>query len=77
MGKNRPSAAEKRLAHVRALKNEFYNDEPSADDLLAEKDARIAELEREVDILRARLKTHRAEPETATPPPTGSNLSRD
>lgn len=68
MGKKRPSVAEQRLAHVRALRDEFFSDEPSLEQQLAQKDERIAHLEREVDLLRAQLRTQRKEPESTAPP---------
>lgn len=72
MGKKRPSVAEQRLAHVRALREEFFSDEPSLEEQLELKDERIAQLERELDLLRAKLRTERKEPE-ASAPPTGDN----
>lgn len=67
MGKRRPSVAEKRLARVRALKDEFFSDDLTLEEQLHAKDAQIARLEREIDILRAKLKNQRSEPEPTAP----------
>lgn len=68
MGRKRPSVAEKRLARVRALKDEFFNDELTLEQQLHAKDAQIVRLEREIDLLRAQLGNRRSEPESAAPP---------
>lgn len=63
MGKKRPNAAQKRLAHVRALRDEYFSEEPTLEEQLAMKDARIAQLELELDVLRAKLRRQRPKPD--------------
>ncbi len=67
MGTKRPNATERRLSRVRALKAEFFADEMTVDEQLAAKDARIVELEREVEILRLRVERQRPAPEQRAP----------
>ena len=59
MGSRRQNTTERRLAHVRAIKDQFYADEPSLEDQLKARDRRIAELEREVETLRLQLAQQR------------------
>lgn len=63
MGTKRPNATERRLSRVRALKAEFFAEEMTVEEQLAAKDARIAELEREVEVLRLKLDRQRPLPE--------------
>lgn len=63
MGTKRPNATERRLSRVRALKAEFFAEEMTVEEQLAVKDARIAELEREVEVLRLKLERQRPRPE--------------
>ncbi|MFT7474091.1 MAG: hypothetical protein ACI81L_001011 [Verrucomicrobiales bacterium] len=71
MGSRRQNTTERRLAHVRAIKDEFYADEPSLDEQLETKDQRIVELDREVEMLRLQLlqerKKQHPEPEDSAP----------
>ena len=67
MASRRPSIAEQRLAHVRAIKEEFFHEELSLEEQLQVKDARIAELERELEDLRERLQRSRSAPEGIAP----------
>ena len=67
MGTKRPNATERRLSRVRALKAEFFADEMTVEEQLAAKDARIVELEREVEVLRLRLERQRPQPEQRAP----------
>jgi|GEM_PF-2451015 len=69
MGTKRLNATERRLARVRALKAEFFAEEMTADEQLDIKDARIAELEREVEILQLKLERQRPRPEQPTSRP--------
>lgn len=76
MGATRPNATERRLARVRALKAEFFGEELSVEEQLAAKDIRIAELEREVEVLRLKLERQRPEghgPRSASTAPTPSS----
>ena len=77
MANKRPSIAEQRLAHVRAIKEEFFHEELTVEERLHLKDERIAELEREIDILRAQLRQRRLEAETTGPQSPASDHSRD
>jgi len=65
MGERKLNAEQRRLSKVRALKEEHFPDSPSLEDQLAAKDRRIAELEREVEILE--LKLARRMPESNGP----------
>jgi len=67
MGEKRPNAEQRRLSQLRALRDEHF---PEADELerqLAEKDRRIAELEREVEVLQLKLSRSRSTPESSAP----------
>ena len=52
MGVTEPSANERRLAHVREIRREFYGPDQSSDEIIAEQQARIRELTEEVERLR-------------------------
>ncbi|MFT7475837.1 MAG: hypothetical protein ACI81L_002779 [Verrucomicrobiales bacterium] len=71
MGSKRQNTTERRLAHVRAIKDQFYADEPSLDEQVEAKDRRIAELDREVETLQLQLRQERMkqrpEPEDSAP----------
>lgn len=77
MASRRPSIAEQRLAHVRAIKEEFFHEELSLEEQLQIKDARIAELERELEELRGRLRRSRSNPEELGPTKPAFNFYRD
>ena len=66
MASRRPNTTERRLAHVRAIREQFYAEELTLQEQLEAKDERIAELEREVELLQERLQL-RAEPESVAP----------
>ena len=66
MGTKRPNATERRLSRVRALKAEYFAEEMTIEEQLAVKDARIVELEREVEVLRLKLERQRPRPEQPT-----------
>lgn len=76
MASRRPNTTERRLAHVRAIKDQFYAEEQTLQEQLEAKDERIAELEREVELLQERLQL-RAEPESLAPPRHEFNFYRD
>jgi hypothetical protein len=76
MASRRPNTTERRLAHVRAIKEQFYAEELTLQEQLDTKDERIAELEREVEFLQERLQL-RAEPESVAPPRPEFNFYRD
>ncbi len=67
MGKVRPNAEQRRLSKLRALKSEHFPETDRLADQLAEKDRRIAELEREVEVLRLKLSRSRSTPERSAP----------
>jgi chromosome segregation ATPase len=77
MASRRPSIAEQRLAHVRAIKEEFFHEELSLEEQLQVKEARIAELEREVEDLRERLRRSRSDPEDVGPTKPVFDFYRD
>lgn len=76
MANKRPSIAAQRLAHVRAIKDEYFHEELTIEERLRLKDERIAELERELDILRARLR-NRVEAESGGPRSSAMDGSQD
>ena len=76
MASRRPNTTERRLAHVRAIREQFYAEELTLQEQLEAKDERIAELEREVELLQERLQL-RAEPESVAPPRPEFNFYRD
>lgn len=55
MGERKPNAEQRRLSLLRALREEHFPEGEELADQLAEKDRRIAELEREVELLRLKL----------------------
>ncbi|NNC79821.1 MAG: hypothetical protein HKN94_06660 [Acidimicrobiales bacterium] len=70
MGVKNQGMNERRLEHVREIREQFFADEDhhemTVDDLLAQKDRRIKELTEEVEMLRAVLgKQLKPEPESA------------
>lgn len=67
MGDNRPNAEQQRLSKLRALKDQHFPDADPRDEALAEKDRRIADLEREVEVLQLRLSRARKSPEAKAP----------
>lgn len=67
MGEKRQNAEQRRLSQVRALKEQHFPEADALEEALAEKDRRIAELEREVDLLRLKLSRARTSPETKSP----------
>ncbi len=67
MGEKRQNAEQRRLSQVRALKEQHFPESDALEEALAEKDRRIAELEREVDLLRLKLSRTRTSPETNAP----------
>ncbi len=80
MATRRPSIAQQRLARVRAIKEQYYTDDLSLEERLEVKDDRVAQLEREVAELRARLHAERAErtePEPAPPRKPAFDFYRD
>lgn len=64
MGESQLNAEQRRLAALRALRQEHYPVEDALENELAEKDRRIAELERENELLRLKLSRT---PETRPP----------
>lgn len=77
MASRRPSIAEQRLAHVRAIKEEFFHEELSIEEQLQIKEARIAELEREIADLREALRRSRSDPEDVAPIKPAFDFYRD
>lgn len=78
MGPRRANADERRLQHVRAIRDAYYGPDKSLEHELAEKDARIAELTAEVDRLKAVLGERvRPEPEESPAERRTFNFYRD
>lgn len=67
MGEKRPNARQRRLSQLRALRDEHFPESDVVEEQLAEKDRRIAELEREVELLRLKLSRVRSAPESSAP----------
>jgi len=67
MGKKRPNAEQRRLSQLRALRDEHFPEADALEEQLAEKDRRIAELEREVELLQLKLSRPRSSPESSAP----------
>lgn len=64
MGVVQRSVNERRLAHVREIREQFYGDDKTDEEVIAEQQARIQELTAEVEQLRELLRpTQRPEPE--------------
>lgn len=77
MGSRRQNTSERRLAHVRAIKDQFYTDGISVEEQLVAKELRIAELEHEIADLRERLRDRRSEPELVAPDRRSFDFYRD
>lgn len=76
MGERRQNAEQRRLSQVRALKETHFPTDATVEEQLAEKDRRIEELEREVDLLRLKLSRTQPIPDNdSTNGPTNRYLS--
>lgn len=64
MGERRQNAEQRRLSQVRALKEKHFSAEDDLEQQLHEKDRRIAELEREVELLKLKLSRTRPQPDS-------------
>ena len=74
MGSRRQSTTERRLAHVRAIKDRYFAEELTVEERLEAKDARIALLEGQVAELQQRLdRLERAQTQTPRPRPERQN----
>ncbi|MDW3176702.1 MAG: hypothetical protein R8J94_04860 [Acidimicrobiia bacterium] len=67
MASRRPTIAQQRLARVRAIKEQFFTEELTLEQRLEVKEARIAELEKEILDLKALLREQRSQPESTAP----------